>query len=102
MKGNLYIALTIIIFSGCSNNFEKTYDCDGVEVIFNDFDRSFVVGGVELSKKDGFFMNQTTIMGKFYTGPEGSAYATFNKINESLEFKDPSQKLLAKCIELSQ
>ena len=47
-------------------------------------------------------MNQTTIMGKFYTGPEGSAYATFNKINKSLEFKDPSQKLLAKCIELSQ
>ena len=71
-------------------------------VIFNDYDRSFVVGGVELSKKEGFFMNQTTIMGKFYTGPEGSAYATFNKINKSLEFKDPSQKHLAKCIELSQ
>ena len=54
MRGNLYIALTIIIFFGCSNNFEKKYDCDGVEVIFNDYDRSFVVGGVELSKKEGF------------------------------------------------
>ena len=102
MRKNLYLGLGLIIFSGCSQNFEKIYDCDGVEVIFNDYDRSFVVGGVELSKKEGFFMNQTTIMGKFYTGPDGSAYATFNKINESLEFKDPSQKLLAKCIELSQ
>ena len=25
MRGNLYIALTIIIFFGCSNNFEKKY-----------------------------------------------------------------------------
>ena len=101
MIRNFYLGLFFIIFSGCSQNFEKIYDCDGVEVIFNDYERLFVVGGVELSQKDGFFMNQTAIVGKFYTRPEGSAYASFNKINESLEFKDPSQKLLAKCIELS-
>ena len=102
MKKSLYLGLGLIIFSGCSQNFEKKYDCDGVEVVFNDYERLFVVGGVELSQKDGFFMNQTTIVGKFYTRPEGSAYASFNKINESLEFKDPSQKLSAKCIELSK
>tara|TARA_B100002019_G_scaffold116448_1_gene100050 strand:+ start:274 stop:582 length:309 start_codon:yes stop_codon:yes gene_type:complete len=102
MEKSFYLGLSLMIVFGCSQNFEKIYDCDGVEVIFNDYDRLFVVGGVELSQKDGFFMNQTTIVGKFYTRPEGSAYASFNKINESLEFKDPSQKLSAKCIELSK
>ena len=99
MRGNLYIALTIIIFFGCSNNFEKKYDCDGVEVIFNDYDRSFVVGGVDLSSREGFFMNQTTVFGKFYENADGAAMATFSKINNTLEFTDPNQTLTAQCNE---
>jgi hypothetical protein len=79
MKKNLYLGLGLIIFSGCSQNFEKIYDCDGVEVIFNDYDRLFVVGGVDLSSRKGFFMNQTTVFGKFYENADGVAMATFSK-----------------------
>ena len=99
MKKNLYLALGLIIFSGCSQNFEKIYDCDGVEVVFNDYDRLFVVGGVDLSSRKGFFMNQTTVFGKFYENAYGSAMATFSKINNTLEFTDPNQTLTARCTE---
>ena len=98
MKKNLYLMLTFIVFSGCSKNFEKIYDCDGVEVILNDYDRLFVVDGFDLSNRDGFFMNQTTVFGKFYETADGSAVITFNKINNTLEFTDPSQTLTATCI----
>ncbi len=90
--------LTFIVFSGCSKNFEKIYDCDGVEVILNDYDRLFVVDGFDLSNRDGFFMNQTTVFGKFYETADGSAVITFNKMNNTLEFTDPSQTLTATCI----
>ena len=99
MKKNLYLGLGLIIFSGCSQNFEKIYDCDGVEVVFNDYDRLFVVGGVDLSSRDGFFMNQTTVFGKFYENADGAAMATFSKINSTLEFTDPNQTLTAQCTE---
>ena len=99
MKKNLYLGLGLIIFSGCSQNFEKIYDCDGVEVVFNDYDRLFVVGGVDLSSREGFFMNQTTVFGKFYENADGVAMATFNKINKTLEFTDPNQTLTAQCTE---
>ena len=99
MKKNLYLALGLIIFSGCSQNFEKIYNCDGVEVVFNDYDRLFVVGGVDLSSREGFFMNQTTVFGKFYENADGVAMATFNKINNKLEFTDPNQTLTAQCTE---
>ena len=99
MKKNLYLALGLIIFSGCSQNFERTYDCDGVEVLFNDYDRLFVVGGVDLSSRKGFFMNQTTVFGKFYENEDGSAVVTFSKINNTLEFTDPNQTLTAQCTE---
>ena len=99
MMKNLYLALGLIIFSGCSQNFEKIYDCDGVEVVFNDYDRLFVVGGVDLSSREGFFMNQTTVFGKFYKNADGVAMATFNKINNTLEFTDPNQTLTAQCTE---
>ena len=99
MKKNLYLALGLIIFSGCSQNFEKIYDCDGVEVVFNDYDRLFVVGGVDLSSREGFFMNQTTVFGKFYDNSNGAAMATFSKINNTLEFTDPNQTLTAQCTE---
>ena len=91
--------LTFIVFSGCSENFEKIYDCDGLEVILNDYDRLFVVDGFDLSNREGFFMNQTTVFGKFYETADGSAVITFNKINNTLEFTDPNQTLTAKCIE---
>jgi len=84
MMKSLYLGLALIIFSGCSQNLEKIYDCDGVEVVFNDYDRLFVVGGVELSSRDGFFMNQTTVFGKFYENADGAAMATFSKINNTL------------------
>ena len=99
MKKSLCLSLALIIFSGCSQNLEKIYDCDGVEVVFNDYDRLFVVGGVDLSSRDGFFMNQTTVFGKFYENADGAAMATFSKINNTLEFTDPNQTLVAKCIE---
>jgi len=99
MMKSLYLGLALIIFSGCSQNLEKIYDCDGVEVVFNDYDRLFVVGGVELSSRDGFFMNQTTVFGKFYENADGAAMATFSKINNTLEFTDPNQTLTAQCTE---
>ena len=99
MMKSLYLGLALIIFSGCSQNLEKIYDCDGVEVVFNDYDRLFVVGGVDLSSRDGFFMNQTTVFGKFYENADGAAMATFSKINNTLEFTDQNQTLVAKCIE---
>ena len=99
MKKNLYLGLGLIIFSGCSQNFEKIYDCDGVEVVFNDYDRLLLVGGVDLSSREGFFMNQTTVFGKFYENEDGEAVATFNKINNTLEFTDPNQTLTAQCTE---
>ena len=99
MMKSLYLGLALIIFSGCSQNLEKIYDCDGVEVVFNDYDRLFVVGGVDLSSRDGFFMNQTIVFGKFYENADGAALATFSKINNTLEFTDPNQTLVAKCIE---
>ena len=99
MKKNLYLGLALIIFSGCSQNLEKIYDCDGVEVIVNDYDRLFVVGGFDLSSREGFFMNQTTVFGKFYENADGSAMVTFSKINNTLEFTDPDQTLTAQCTE---
>ena len=99
MRKNLYLGLALIIFSGCSQNLEKIYDCDGVEVIVNDYDRLFVVGGFDLSSREGFFMNQTTVFGKFYENADGSAMATFSKINKTLEFTDPNQTLTAQCTE---
>ena len=99
MRKNLYLGLALIIFSGCSQNLEKIYDCDGVEVIVNDYDRLFVVGGFDLSSREGFFMNQTTVFGKFYENADGSAMVTFSKINNTLEFTDPDQTLTAQCTE---
>ena len=99
MSKNLYLGLSLIIFFGCSQNFEKIYDCDGVEVVINDYDRLFVVGGVDLSSREGFFMNQTTVFGKFYDNANGAAMATFSKINNTLEFTDPNQTLTAQCTE---
>ena len=44
-------------------------------------------------------MNQTTVFGKFYENADGVAMATFNKINNTLEFTDPNQTLTAQCTE---
>ena len=99
MSKSLCLSLALIIFSGCSQNLEKIYDCDGVEVVFNDYDRLFVVGGVDLSSREGFFMNQTIVFGKFYENADGAAMATFSKINNTLEFTDPNQTLTAQCNE---
>ncbi|MAI17095.1 MAG: hypothetical protein CMH04_00365 [Marinovum sp.] len=89
----------LLVISNCSQNSDKEFDCDGVNVKFNDFERYFEVGGVDLSSREGFFMNQTTIFGKFYENVDGSAIATFSKINNTLEFTDPNQTLTAQCTE---
>ncbi len=97
----IFVTLSIlVVISNCTQNLDKEFDCDGVNVKFNDYERYFEVGGVDLSKKPDFFMNQTIIFGKFYENTKGSAVATFNKINQSLEFTDPKQTLTVGCIEI--
>ena len=44
-------------------------------------------------------MNQTTIFGKYYENEDCTAMATFNKVNNTLEFADPNQTLTAQCTE---
>ena len=58
MKYFLVTCGILLVISNCSQNLNKEFDCDGVNVKFNDFERYFEVGGVELSSKKGFFMNQ--------------------------------------------
>ena len=53
-------------FLGCSSkNLDKEFDCEGTKIKFNDYERFFEVGGIELSSQQDFFMNQITIFGKF-------------------------------------
>ena len=77
-------ALMLLLVVSCSQNNDTIYDCDGVEVVINVMKRKFVVSGVDLGQKDGFFMNQSTVFGKFYDSSAGTASASFNKINNEL------------------
>ena len=51
-------AFMLLLIVSCSQNHDTIYDCDGVEVVINDMERKFVVSGVDLGQKDGFFMNR--------------------------------------------
>lgn len=90
-------ALMLLLVVSCSQNNDTIYDCDGVEVVINDMKRKFVVSGVDLGQKDGFFMNQSTVFGKFYDSSAGTASASFNKINNVFEFKDSDNLYTAQC-----
>ena len=88
-------------FLGCSSkNFDKEFDCQGTKVKFNDYERFFEVGGIELSAQQDFFMNQITIFGKFSQTTEEALTVTFNKINQELELKDSKGIITKQCIEL--
>ena len=88
-------------FLGCSStNLDKEYDCEGTKVQFNNYDRFFEVGGMELSAQQDFFMNQITIFGKFNQNTEEATTITFNKINQELELKDSKGIITKQCIEL--
>ena len=90
-------ALMLLLVVSCSQNNDTIFDCDGVEVVINDIKRKFVVSGVDLGQKDGFFMNQSTVFGKFYDSSAGTASASFNKINNEFEFKDSDNIYVAQC-----
>ena len=90
-------------FLGCSSkNFDQEFDCQGTKVKFNDYERFFEVGGIELSAQQDFFMNQITIFGKFNQNIEEVIIVTFNKINQELELKDSKGIITKQCIELSE
>tara|TARA_Y100000768_G_C23961661_1_gene675718 strand:+ start:1491 stop:1730 length:240 start_codon:yes stop_codon:yes gene_type:complete len=77
------------------------YDCDGTKIKFNDLDRSFEVGGNDLSKNRDFYMNQVIIFGKFYGDSNEASVAIFNKINKKIEFKEPSQTRIVQCTKVN-
>ena len=77
----------------------KEFDCEGTKVKFNDYERFFEVGGIELSAQQDFFMNQITIFGKFNQNIEEAITVTFNKINQELELKDFKGIITKQCIE---
>mgnify|MGYP001165424302 FL=1 len=95
---------SFIIFAficGCnSDNLDKQFNCNGVTVKFNNYERFFEIQGVELSNKKDFFMNQITIFGKLNENTIDETLVTFNKINNTLELKDPSRILYEDCIEI--
>ena len=90
-----------VFFLGCSSkNLDKEFDCEGTKVKFNDYERFFEVGGIELSAQQDFFMNQITIFGKFNQNTEEATTITFNKINQKMELKDSKGIITKQCIEL--
>ena len=97
------IGTATLILIGCnSQDFEKEFDCNGTKIKFNDYERFFEIGGVELSAKKDFFMNQITIFGKYEEDGDEGTMVTFNKINYELELKNSRNIINTKCIELGK
>ena len=97
----LTVCCVFAFFLGCSSkNLDKEFDCEGTKVKFNDYERFFEVGGMELSAQQDFFMNQITIFGKFNQNTEEATTITFNKINQEMELKDYKGIITKQCIEL--
>ena len=84
-----------------SDNLDKQFNCNGVTVKFNNYERFFEIQGVELSNKKDFFMNQITIFGKLNENTIDETLVTFNKINNTLELKDSSRFFYEDCIEIN-
>jgi len=100
-----YIHLLIIFtfISGCSSdNFDKKFNCNGINIKFNNYKRFFEIQGVELSNTKDFFMNQITIFGKLNENTIDETIVTFNKINNTLELKDSNRILYEDCIEIDE
>ena len=97
---------SFIIFAfiyGCnSDDLDKKFNCNGVTVKFNNYERFFEIQGVELSNKKDFFMNQITIFGKLNENTIDETLVTFNKINNTLELKDSNRILYEDCIEIDE
>ena len=97
------LCITALSLIGCdSQDFEKEFDCNGTKIKFNDYERFFEIGGVELSSKKDFFMNQITIFGKYEENGDEGTMVTFNKINHELELKNSTNIINTKCIELDK
>jgi hypothetical protein len=97
----LTVCCVFAFFLGCSSkNLDKEFDCEGTKVKFNDYERFFEAGGIELSAQQDFFMNQITIFGKFNQNTEEATTITFNKINQEMELKDSKGIITKQCIEL--
>ena len=94
----------IIIFfliNGCSpQNLDKQFNCDGIIVKYNDYERSFEVTDMDLSNNKDFFMNQITIFSKFKNNNENESLVTFNKINKTLEIRGSNVISNYECTEL--
>ena len=107
MKSLPRTALCIATLSliGCdSQDFEKEFDCNGTKIKFNDYERFFEIGGVELSAKKDFDKNEDE-WNDF--GKELSSYVdvfedngmTLGYHNHAFEFnKLPSGKMPMECI----
>ena len=90
-----------ILINGCSSqNFDKRFNCDGIIVQYNDYERFFEVKDLDLSNNKDFFMNQITIFSKFKDNYENESLVTFNKINKTLEIKGSNVISKYECIEL--
>ena len=93
--------IILAFICGCnSDSLDKKFNCNGVTVKFNNYERFFEIQGVELSNKKDFFMNQITIFGKLNENTIDETLVTFNKINNTLELKDSSRILYEDCIEI--
>ena len=100
---NIHVIIIFAFIYGCSSdNLEKKFNCNGMTIKFNDYERFFEIEGVELSNRKDFFMNQITIFGKHNENTINETLVTFNKINNTLEIKYPDEIIYEDCIEIEE
>ena len=100
---HIHVIIIFAFICGCSSdNLDKKFNCNGMIVKFNDYERFFEIEGVELSDRKDFFMNQITIFGKQNQNTINETLVTFNKINNSLEIKYPDKIIYEDCIETDE
>ena len=100
---HIHLIIILAFICGCSSdNLDKKFNCNGMIVKFNDYERFFEIEGVELSNRKDFFMNQITIFGKLNENTIDETLVTFNKINNSLEIKYPDKIIFEDCIEIDE
>ena len=100
---HIHLIIILAFICGCSSdNLDKKFNCNGMIVKFNDYERFFEIEGVELSNRKDFFMNQITIFGKLNENTIDETLVTFNKINNSLEMKYPDKIIFEDCIEIDE
>ena len=100
---SVFLCIAIFNFLACSSeSLEQDFDCNGLNIKFNDYERYFKLDEKELSDKKDFFMNQITIFGKFKNKNNNLTLVTFNKINHTLELKNSSKLRTIDCVELKK